>query len=71
MARVSKTYQQNRFRRLLRSKTPLRITNDNTDMLVYLVYMKYLSTIMQSCDGELTEHAVEEVHDRLMRRYRG
>lgn len=48
------------------------IANDNTDTLVYLLYMDYLSRLLNEAgqDG-MTERALEERHEELIKQYRG
>lgn len=71
-ARPQGVYPQSRFKSVLARKTGLKIAKDNTDMLVYLVYMDYLSKLLTSSgDKELTERDIELAHEILMRRYRG
>ncbi|KAF8004273.1 hypothetical protein OXX80_004559 [Metschnikowia pulcherrima] len=66
------SYPQSRFRAVLAKKTSHRIAKDNTDMLVYLVYMDYLSKLLHRKDGtELTERSIEEAHEKLMKQYKG
>lgn len=65
----SAQYPQSRFKRVLKSKTDLPIANDNTDTLVYLVYMDYLSKLMSG--EEMSERLLEAKHEELMRYYRG
>lgn len=73
MARSGSTlYPQSRFKRVLKSKTSMPIANDNTDTLVYLLYMDYLSRLLNEAgqDG-MTERALEERHEELIKQYRG
>lgn len=65
----SAQYPQSRFKRVLKSKTDMPIANDNTDTLVYLVYMDYLSKLMS--EEGMSERLLEAKHEELMRYYRG
>lgn len=68
----SAQYPQSRFKRVLKSKTDMPIANDNTDTLVYLVYMDYLSKLLNEAGQEgMSERLLEEKHEELMRYYRG
>lgn len=69
--KVSKAYPKSTFRRILKANTALRVANDNTDMLVYLLYMEYLSKLMASSEGDILEGAIEAAHQELLRKYRG
>ncbi|OBA21666.1 hypothetical protein METBIDRAFT_42163 [Metschnikowia bicuspidata var. bicuspidata NRRL YB-4993] len=66
------TYPQRKFKSELAKKTSLKIAKDNSDMLIYLVYMDYLSKLVHSSGGkELTERGIEKAHEKLMKKYRG
>lgn len=69
---MAQQYPQGRFKRLLQSKSGKSIANDNTDTVVYLIYMEYLSRLIReaSRDGA-DEGAIQEAHEELMRRFRG
>lgn len=68
----SAQYPQSRFKRVLKSKTDMPIANDNTDTMVYLIYMDYLSKLLEEARQEgMTERVLEEKHEELMKYYRG
>lgn len=70
--KVTKSYPQSSFRKVIKTKTPLTIANDNTDMLVYLVYIEYLHQLLAGVSEQgMTEHAVDSVHSDLLRRFQG
>lgn len=63
-----KSYNQSRFRRVLAGKSDLTLKKDNTDVLVYLVYVHYLSKLGKQGYGEAE---LRRRHAELMRRFRG
>lgn len=70
--KASKIYPQSSFKKLLRARAGLALANDNTDMLVYLIYMDYLAKLLRSNGkGELSEATIQNRHNQLMKRYRG
>lgn len=70
--KVSKSYPQSSFRRILKTKTELGIANDNTDMLIYLIYMDYLGKLMSTASEDgISERKIEENHEQLLKYYRG
>ncbi|KAF5210364.1 putative 54S ribosomal protein [Clavispora lusitaniae] len=70
--KVFKSYPQSSFRRILKGKTKLSLTNDNTDMIVYLIYMDYLNKLMTEASSTgLTERGIEQAHEGLMKKFRG
>lgn len=70
--KVAKSYPQGSFRRILKKKTTFRLADDNTDMVVYLIYMDYLRTLMAEATGSgLTERGIEQAHELVLKRFRG
>lgn len=89
MKQNRKTYNQSQFRRVLQSKVSKpssdsdkkikknRFKNDDCDLLIYLIQVKYLSELMKEGsrengeDGELTASGIELAHTMLMKKYKG
>lgn len=69
MARVNKSYPKSSFRRILQKKTDRAIANDNTDLLVYLIYLNYLQNVLEVDEDEPLRR-IEENHEMLMRQAR-
>lgn len=84
-----KTYNPTQFRRVLQSKVSKptdesekkikknAFKNDDCDLLIYLIQVKYLSELLKAGssdgtdDGELTERRIERAHAELMKKYKG
>lgn len=86
-----KTYNQSHFKRMLtlklNSESESRVTkkkslkNDNSDLLIYLIYVNYLSELVaegsnpenggSGAKGQITATRLENAHDKLMKKYRG
>ncbi|KAK6456450.1 uncharacterized protein RJT20DRAFT_44753 [Scheffersomyces xylosifermentans] len=57
------------------------LKNDNSDLLIYLIYVNYLSELVaeggdpknggSGMEGEITVARVEKAHEMLMKKYRG
>lgn len=67
----SKAYPKNTFRKILKANTPLEVANDNTDMVVYLLYMEYLGKLMSAGENGLLESSINAAHEQLLKKYRG
>lgn len=64
---VSKSYNSQRFRKVLNSKTSLAFKNDQSDMLVYLIYVNYLNKMIES--KNITQTSLKQKHINLLKRY--
>ncbi|KAG7661594.1 uncharacterized protein J8A68_004862 [[Candida] subhashii] len=61
--------------------TPSILKNDNCDLLIYLIYMKYINDLIKGGgdpkygligkNGEITEQRLNNANDELIRKYQG
>lgn len=72
-------FNRTRFKKVLRSKTNYRLKNDESDLLVYVVYLDYLSKLIKRSQekqeeigsSELSTIHMDQVNNILMKEYRG
>lgn len=70
--KVTKSYPQSSFRKVIKAKTNLPIAKDNADMLVYLIYIEYLHQLLDGATEKgMSERSIEEVHAELMKKFQG
>lgn len=70
--KVTKSYPQSSFRRILKGKSSFSLADDNTDMVIYLIYMDYLNTLMAEASSTgLTERSIDQAQVLVMKRFRG
>lgn len=65
---VSKSYDQSKFKRILNSKTKLKFKSDNSDLLVYLIYIHYLNKLVKD---DVNDVQLEERHKLLLKQFKG
>lgn len=72
VSKVSKSYPQNSFRKVIRTKCSKVIAKDNSDMLVYLVYIEYLRQLLD-CVSEngVSRRSIEAAHEQLLKSFKG
>lgn len=70
--KVAKSYPQSSFRKVIKAKTKLSVAKDNSDLLVYLVYIEYLHQLLGGISERgMSERSIEAVHDELMKKFQG
>lgn len=70
--KVTKSYPQSSFRKVIKAKTNLPIAKDNSDMLVYLIYIEYLHQLLNGATEKgMSERSIEDVHAELMKKFQG
>lgn len=70
--KVAKSYPRSSFRKVIKAKTNLPVANDNSDMLVYLVYIEYLHQLLSEAQEKgMTAKTIEQVHENLLKRFQG
>lgn len=70
--KVTKSYPQNSFRKVILAKTNLSIAKDNSDMLVYLVYIEYLRQLLNDVsENGVSKRSIETAHEKLQKNFRG
>ncbi|KAK6462792.1 hypothetical protein DFJ63DRAFT_336098 [Scheffersomyces coipomensis] len=72
-------HQQNGVLKPATKKSTLK--NDNSDLLIYLIYISYLNELITEGssdshggsgeDGEITNYRIDKAHEMIMKRYRG
>lgn len=65
---VSKSYDQSKFKKILNSKTKLKFKSDNSDLLVYLIYIHYLNKLVKE---DVNDVKLEERHKLLLKQFKG
>ncbi|CAI5755756.1 unnamed protein product [Candida verbasci] len=79
-----KTYNQPAFRKTLISKLnefgAVGLKDDNSDLLIYLIYINYLNDLIRQSstkengfgnEGTITEERLENVDFKLLKKHRG
>lgn len=72
----SSAYKKLQFKRVLKAHTKHSIKNDNSDLLVYVIYLSYLKKLVEGSQeasetGEITVRSLDAVNEDLMRQFRG
>lgn len=65
---VSKSYDQSKFKKILNNKTKLKFKSDNSDLLVYLIYIHYLNKLVKD---DVNDVQLEERHKLLLKQFKG
>lgn len=62
-----------KFRKAIQSKTKLGIKKDLSDLLIYLIYINYVSKLIEGSgeNGELSVRKLMETNNALMKQFRG
>lgn len=75
----TKIYPKNKFKKALGSKTSYKFKNDESDLLIYLLYVDYVNKLMdkghdiqkKSGSSEITTRHLELADKELEKHYRG
>lgn len=73
------SYDKSKFKKVIQLKTKLPIKNDNSDLLIYLIYINYLNKLIISGNNEddddnldeLNEIKLKKKHQLLMKKFGG
>lgn len=82
---TKKSYSLTRFRRIVKKvvrengNTDVQLKNDQSDALIYLLLMDYLTKLIKQSESvreeqgtsELRPEQLNQVHERLMKYYQG
>ncbi|CUM49727.1 uncharacterized protein AC631_05489 [Debaryomyces fabryi] len=80
MVSVNKaSYPKSQFKKVLNSKTTYQFKNDDSDLLIYLLYVDYVNKLMnkgrdiqeRSGSTEISTNHLELANSELLKRYRG
>lgn len=62
---------QSKFKKIIQKKTKLKLKNDSSDTLIYLIYLDYINRLVKESlvDGQLDTTKLK--NNNLVRKYKG
>lgn len=73
------SYPKSKFKKVLNSKTTYKFKNDESDLLIYLLYIDYINKLMnkghdiqeRTGSSEISANHLELANNELLKHYRG
>ncbi|EGV62366.1 hypothetical protein PSN45_001100 [Yamadazyma tenuis] len=64
---------QRKFKKAIQNKSKLRIKNDSSDLLMYLIYIDYLNRLIKQSqvNGTISVVKLKQENKTLSKQYRG